>query len=427
MSGLLLVFFLGDTLKKWGVSLNDWKWSFVAVGIATAVSAMLFVIGVNIALIGIPFALISVGVAVWLDGREGKRLAREAKAELEKSYEEAEKFLIERERAKAEEGQRRTSAEEEKRRQRLDYYRGEAVQRDPAESNGNSPEETTSSNTRQGISDWKTARDQRYAAAEAQREAYLEEEKTFKSKLWQWDVPPRESFESLRDIQEFSLKVQQKIADLESYQVELKESFGSEPSTDQSRRLLRVSKRRGELQKRLGEAQHAALPFQFASWLDTCLKVQEVFGERVKLSQETELQVWLNTRERPSPQPYGVSHEGAEHLVAEWLTYLGETNVEVTQFVGDGGVDVESDHVVCQVKNYGQGGVSSSEMRDLFGTATAAGKLAILFTSSRLTQDALDFAQANSIPCVFYDAGRAILEPLTEAGARFLSRGHYEH
>ena len=373
------------------------------------------------------FAVVAVGVAVWLDGREGQRMTREANEEIDRQFEEAERFLRERAQAKSEERLRFERAEEQRRQLGLESFEELTGKPDPFHSRTKGDKVNPPSTASKSVSDWKAGRDERYAAAEARGEAYIEEEKAFNSKLRELDVPPPKSFESIHEAENYLAAIRRKIDNLEAYKAELSDAYSTEQTTEQSRRMLRLSQRKGELRRRLDEADREALDWKFDYWLDTCVTLQGVFAERIRLSQETELQVWLNTRQRPSPQPYGVSHEGAEHLVAEWLSYLGETNVEVTQFVGDGGVDVESDHVVCQVKNYGQGGVSSGEMRDLFGTATAAGKLAILFTSSRLTQDALEFAQSNDIACVFYDASKALLQPLTEAGDRFLSQGHYEH
>ncbi|MCK8609708.1 restriction endonuclease [Agromyces sp. C10] len=54
---------------------------------------------------------------------------------------------------------------------------------------------------------------------------------------------------------------------------------------------------------------------------------------------------------RPAPQPYGVSHRGAEQLVADWMRHLGAFDAEVTRFTADGGVDVVSAHWIAQVKN----------------------------------------------------------------------------
>ena len=131
-------------------------------------------------------------------------------------------------------------------------------------------------------------------------------------------------------------------------------------------------------------------------------------------------------RVRPEPQPYGVSPKGAERLVAEWLVYLGHQEVSVTSFTRDGGVDVESMHLICQVKNYGSGPVTASEIRDLFGTATSFNKQPVIFTSSRLTPDALEFANKNEIAAVRFMAEEAQLESLNASGSQFLEKGSFE-
>lgn len=150
--------------------------------------------------------------------------------------------------------------------------------------------------------------------------------------------------------------------------------------------------------------------------LDTCLELSLV-SERAK---------WLHERERPAPQPYGVSAMGAEALIADWLAYLGETGVEQTQYVGDGGVDVFTDDLCVQVKNYEKQTVSSSETRDVFGTATSEGLRACIFTSSKLSADALEFAERNSIIAIYYNAPLSALIALTSSAEDLLSKGEYE-
>lgn len=134
---------------------------------------------------------------------------------------------------------------------------------------------------------------------------------------------------------------------------------------------------------------------------------------------------WLYGRTRPAPQPYGVSAQGAEFLVADWLAYLGETGVQQTQYVGDGGVDVFTDNLCVQVKNYEKQTVSSSETRDIFGTATSEGLQACIFTSSKLSGDAAEFAEKNSIIAIHYSATNSSLLALSSSGREFLSRGEY--
>lgn len=135
---------------------------------------------------------------------------------------------------------------------------------------------------------------------------------------------------------------------------------------------------------------------------------------------------WLNERKRPAPQPYGVSNFGAEHLVADWLEYLGEEEVVVTQASQDGGADVLTIEHVCQVKNYKNQNLSVQEIREIFGVAALMGKKALIFSSAGITSAALDFANQAQIPVVQFNAAAAWLVALNEHGADFLSNGSYE-
>lgn len=134
---------------------------------------------------------------------------------------------------------------------------------------------------------------------------------------------------------------------------------------------------------------------------------------------------WLSKRTRPAIQPYGVSHQGAEQLVADWLRFLGEEAVNVTQESGDGGVDVLTRDYCCQVKNYSRQNIGSPEVRDLFGTATSMGLSPLLFTSTGLTPDAEAFSLRNSIPAIRFVAETSELRHLNEAGEGFLNAGRY--
>ncbi|MBC7597253.1 MAG: restriction endonuclease [Kineosporiaceae bacterium] len=117
----------------------------------------------------------------------------------------------------------------------------------------------------------------------------------------------------------------------------------------------------------------------------------------------------------PEPQPYGVSHEGAEHLVAAWMRHLGVLDAEVTRFSGDGGIDVDSEQFIAQVKNYA-GTVPVDELRALHGVAVMEGKAAILFTSGSLTAAAAEFADRAGIIVLRYNAVEATLEGLNDVG-----------
>lgn len=143
------------------------------------------------------------------------------------------------------------------------------------------------------------------------------------------------------------------------------------------------------------------------------------------MSKDEQVEVWLANRSIPSPQALGVSHRGAEHLAALWLTYLGEEQVVVTQEVGDGGVDVISTNFCCQVKNYKKQPVTSSEVRDLYGTAHSMSLKPLLMTSSYLSSEALEWATLNGVAAINYSAEAGTLMGLNELGESLLASGRY--
>lgn len=150
-------------------------------------------------------------------------------------------------------------------------------------------------------------------------------------------------------------------------------------------------------------------------------------GEEIDLPGKPPLgnEDWLEGRKRPQPQQFGVSAEGAERIVADWLVYLGESGVETTQFKKDGGIDVRSEKLCVQVKNYEKQSVSSAESQAIFGVATSEDRKAAIFTSSNLSPDALKFADKVGIIAIQYDVVAATLSPLNKFGKRFLRSGMY--
>ncbi|MES2092497.1 MAG: restriction endonuclease [Actinomycetota bacterium] len=124
----------------------------------------------------------------------------------------------------------------------------------------------------------------------------------------------------------------------------------------------------------------------------------------------------------PEPQPYGVSHEGAEHLAAAWMRHLGALGAEVTRFSADGGIDVVSERYIAQVKNYA-GTVPVEELRALHGVAVLEGKGAILLTSGSMTKDASVFADRAGIVVLRYNAIEATIEGLNHLGANAVAEG----
>jgi len=110
----------------------------------------------------------------------------------------------------------------------------------------------------------------------------------------------------------------------------------------------------------------------------------------------------------PAPQPFGVSHQGAEALCAEWMRFYGEADAETTQFTADGGIDVTSLHYIAQVKNYA-GTVGVGEIREMAGTALDDGRRALFFTSGSYAAGAVAFADRVSMPLFIYNAEEGTL------------------
>ncbi|HEX6956169.1 MAG TPA: restriction endonuclease [Agromyces sp.] len=119
---------------------------------------------------------------------------------------------------------------------------------------------------------------------------------------------------------------------------------------------------------------------------------------------------------RPGPQPYGVSHRGAEQLVADWMRHLGAADAEVTRFTGDGGVDVVSAHWIAQVKNLGERTtVPVAHIRELAGVAADDGRRPLFFTSGTYSPGGVAFADR---------AGMGLFEYHAEGGALRAANAH---
>lgn len=129
----------------------------------------------------------------------------------------------------------------------------------------------------------------------------------------------------------------------------------------------------------------------------------------------------------PAPQPYGVNHQGAERFAADWMRHLGVRDAQVTQYSGDGGIDVSSRHLVAQVKNLSpSASVPIAQIRDLFGTATHQKKSAVLFTSGLVSQTGLTFADETGMALIRYNAERGELTGFNLLGRQAIAIGFPE-
>ncbi|MBF0688595.1 MAG: restriction endonuclease [Cellulomonas sp.] len=132
---------------------------------------------------------------------------------------------------------------------------------------------------------------------------------------------------------------------------------------------------------------------------------QVLATETPQMSQAREA---IANRTPPAPQPYGVSFAGAELLCAEWMTYLGLRDVQVTRYSQDGGIDITSQTHVAQVKHQ-TGSTGAPAVREIAGAAMVDGRLPLFFSSGPYTPAAIEFAEAANVPLFQFDADNGTL------------------
>lgn len=110
----------------------------------------------------------------------------------------------------------------------------------------------------------------------------------------------------------------------------------------------------------------------------------------------------LRIRELGLPIPRGAQNAwDFENICRDWLEAWGDTNVQVTQRSGDGGIDVLSDHCVAQVKFYSDKPVGRPELQQLKGAAVPYGDPEVVFFAyNGYTDQAITYAEEVSM-CLF--------------------------
>ncbi|MCT1396656.1 restriction endonuclease [Microbacterium sp. p3-SID338] len=186
-----------------------------------------------------------------------------------------------------------------------------------------------------------------------------------------------------------------------------------------ARRLAEKERRRAESAELAAQAQARKLDEE----RQARQQAEEARAAQLRLAAERE-RLRRQRPPAPAPQPYGVNHQGAERFAADWMRHLGVRDAKVTQYSGDGGIDVESRYVIAQVKNLRAGSaVPIAQIRDLFGTATHRGKGAVLFTSGGVSQGGLEFSDQTGIALIQYNAERGTLVGLNARGRTAIAQG----
>lgn len=129
--------------------------------------------------------------------------------------------------------------------------------------------------------------------------------------------------------------------------------------------------------------------------------------------------LWQPLGPRPIIPPAGLTPKEAEIYVSQMLNFYGLAGVKLTRYSRDGGVDVESDKGVFQVKHQAAP-VGVGVVREIFGVAASTGKRAGVFAKVGFTKEAIEFAERNGIVLFSYTPtfqGRTkIAEKLVNSG-----------
>lgn len=131
---------------------------------------------------------------------------------------------------------------------------------------------------------------------------------------------------------------------------------------------------------------------------------------------------WQPLCPKPSPYQSELEPTEAETYAQSWMLFLGASGATVTQYSQDGGIDIESDYWVAQVKHY-INSVSVQPVREILGVATSRGKRACFFTKTGYTKEAVRFAEENDIPLFQYESATGELVPWTSSAAEVLETG----
>lgn len=125
------------------------------------------------------------------------------------------------------------------------------------------------------------------------------------------------------------------------------------------------------------------------------------------------LREWQVAHPHPLVQAYGVSPAGAEQWVCDWMVHMGAEGASVTRFVGDGGIDVESDRFIAQVKHY-TGTVGVGSIREHIGVASidALQRTPLFFTSGAYAAGAVQAADHARMPLFTYDVTQVAVTPV---------------
>lgn len=173
-------------------------------------------------------------------------------------------------------------------------------------------------------------------------------------------------------------------------------------------------------------AQHVAAWLAIPERLFT--RFEEDFIENAHLS----AQDWANKIRQyqlapvfpPAPQssPLKISPLEYEEFCAKHLRAVGYSTARITRGSKDGGIDIESTELVVQCKHYGSSSVGVTYIREIFGVASHRGKVAVLMTSGKITDEARREANRFGVALISLSESSSVMLPLNKAGSEVVDR-----
>lgn len=131
--------------------------------------------------------------------------------------------------------------------------------------------------------------------------------------------------------------------------------------------------------------------------------------------------LWNPQGGRPEPMA-ACSPRQAEFLAKAWMQYLGATGCRVSQATRDGGIDVDSEHFVGEVKHHTEP-VSPGIVRQIVGVASIEGKIPVVFSLSGYSEAALEVGRRAGAALFTYSFEHGTLRAASPQGERALKLG----
>lgn len=136
------------------------------------------------------------------------------------------------------------------------------------------------------------------------------------------------------------------------------------------------------------------------------------------------LESWQMSNPGPAPEPDGVDHVSAEYWICEWMQAMGAADAIVTQLSNDGGIDIQSEHYIAQVKHY-EGSVPISHVRDFLGVVATdeLGRSGLFFNAGVYPRTAGELLDRLDVAAFTYDVRTATVRAHNSAAEVALERG----